>query len=531
MKIAKIISVLILLLVLTPILFLFLSFKNIDLENWNHLIKHILPSVSLNTLILILGTGILSTLISVMLSFLQAFYNFPFKQFFHILFILPLAFPIYVFASIALSLFGITGEFTLFLYNYFSISPLLINIKNIYGLILIYSLTLYPYLYVSLIDGFKVHGQKAFEIGTNLGLSKFQILWKILIPSIKPWYFAGITLIIMEILADYGASSLFNIDTFSTAIYKSWFGLFSIQTASQIACFLISSVFLVYYFLKSIENKKDFSMNLKSRKIKLKTLNKKIILFLLPLLILFLFLSLFLPLSFLFKSSLTYFLNTFTTNNSLYYDLIKNTLNLSILGAIVVIVLSLILAICKHFYLNKNENTFIDISKMGYAIPGAIMAVAIYVPLIHLDKLFFSKPYLTLTIAPLIIGYFIRFLSISLNPLEASFKKIGKSHLNILENLGISRFNRIRSIYFPLFFKSVLGAFFLVLLEIFKELPVTLMSRPFGYDTLATKIFEYTSEGNWEDASVPAFLLFLVGCFTLLIINFLTSKIGKENHE
>lgn len=473
------------------------------------------------------GVVVGTTLIALPLAFVQTFYEFPGRKIFEVLFLLPLAFPLYVYAAIGLTLFGLTGEVTLWISKHTGVSPFFLNIKNNLGLIQVFSFALYPYLYVTMREAFETHGAKTLEVATTLGIKKRKAFKNILLPLTRPWYAAGLTLIMMETLADFGASSMFNVNTFTTGIYRSWFGLFSLPTAAQIASLLISMVFICYFFYKRSENKINFSMASKGsflRKNKIKGIN---LVFLYLGYSLFLFAVIGLPFYFLFQKTFNVLQNNFWEYfSSSLKDPLCNTLKLSFLAALIIIALSYLMAYAKRFeFKNRYADVWFETTKLGYAIPGTIMAVALYVPISKIEKFLFNKNAITFTLIPLFLGYTIRFLSIGLNPLEVSFKKLASSHLSSIKVFGLSKIIQWKKIFFPMTFSTALYAFFMVFLEVLKELPITLMTRPFGKDTLAVKIFEYTAEGDWDRAAIPAFVLVSLG---FMAVFFVYTRVNKK---
>lgn len=528
MSASRILSFFIFLLVIIPVIFLAFSFREAEGENWTHLLHYLFPEMLKETFLLVFGVVIGTSLIAAPLAYLHSFYHYPGKKILDGFFILPLAFPIYVYAAIGLSLFGLTGEVTLWLAQKFGFSPFAIDIKNLLGLIQIFSFALYPYLYVALKEAFQIHGQQAFEVGSNLGMNKLRILHSILLPVSRPWFMAGIVLVIMETIADFGASSMFNVTTFTTGIYRAWFGMFSLPTAAQIASTLVSAVLILYLIYKFFEYKKHYAMSAKAKSIKEIPITGIKLVLLYLILFIFLFATLFLPILFLLKNSYRVLLTNFSGVWESLHEPIWNTLLMAFVGAVIIVLVSLSMAYFSRFKLKRFELVWFEISKMGYAIPGTILAVAIYVPLTRFDQFLFHKNVLTLSLLPLFLGYLIRFLPIALNPLEATFKKIGDTHIAILNNLGISKYLRWKSIFMPLSLATISSSFFLVFLEVMKELPITLMTRPFGHDTLAVKIFEYTSEGDWDRASLPSLFLVILG---VVAIQIMASQINRNKNK
>ena len=498
MLVAKKISFFVALLVIIPMIFLLFSFTEVQTENWLHLIHFQLPTMLKSTAVLLVGVLLGTSLIALPLAYFQTFYQFPGRSLFEVLFLLPLAFPLYVYAAIGLTLFGLTGDITLWISKHTGLSPFLINIKNQFGLIQIFSFALYPYLYVTMREAFETHGGKVFEVATSLKIKKSVAIRKILLPITKPWYAAGIILIAMETLADFGASSMFNATTFTTGIYRSWFGLFSLATAEQVASMLMIIIFICVFFYKKFESKKNYSMAVKSISPKKKKLKG------VKLVLLYLGYAIFLvavvgvPFYFLFQKTILVLGGSRGDDFILSLQApLYHSLYLSLIATIIILGLSYTMAYARRFQLKNSFDIFwFETSKLGYAIPGTILAVALYVPLNKIDQIIFGKSVLTFSLIPLFLGYTVRFVSIGLNPLEVSFKKLSSSHSSQIIVYGLSSLTQWKKIYFPLTVTTALSAFFLVFLELLKELPITLMTRPFGRDTLAVKIFEYTSEGD-----------------------------------
>ncbi|BCE01591.1 ABC transporter permease [Marinicellulosiphila megalodicopiae] len=519
---------------LMPLLVIIASWGFESLSIWNHYLgERFLDSLLFrwisHTLFLCVGVAIGVSFLGVSLALFVSFYDFPLRRFFSWSLMLPLAMPAYVMAFVYLGIFDFSGPVQQFLKGLFGNSYSFFQVRNGGSAIIVFSLVLYPYVYMLARSSFLQQGQNTIQAAQTLGFSPFQALIKVALPICRPAIIAGIALALMETLADFGAVSVFSFDTFTTAIYKSWYDFKNIHASGQIASLLLMFVLIMIVLEKrSRANASYRQQNISTQQLMQTSKLKQLIMTGFCLLIFSL--SFILPVAqlivwFIKKSDFFF--------DPRYFKWVGNTLTLGLLAACLTLVIATFLAwINQQFVQTK---IWIAISTLGYALPSSILAIAIMMLFAGIDHSVFIpiqtalelpvKPILLGSVFALIIAYAIRFNAVAFGPMNSGFGSIRPSITEAGLLLGSSGFTLFRRIHLPILRPSVYTAFLLVLVDTMKEMPATLLMRPYGWDTLAVKIFEYTSEGEWELAAVPALTLVCAG---LIPVIFLVSKSQKS---
>ena len=512
-----------------PVLVVLSSLADPNQEIWEHLWQFVLPELLVNTLWLVLGVGLGVTLLGVSLAWLTAACDFPGRRFFSWALLLPLALPAYVTAFVWLGLFDFTGPLPTWLreeYGLVKLPP----IRSRGGVILVMTLALYPYVYLTARAAFQGQGRRLLEAAQSLGLNRFQAFWRVALPMARPGIMAGLLLAIMETLADFGTVSVFNYNTFTTAIYKAWFSLFSLPAASQLASILIFFVFVVALLEYQLRANRSYAASTRSAaaptRIRLAGWHGALasawsalvfgLAFALPV-----------------WQILDWASGIFATDlDARYLEFAWHSLLLSGLGAALVGALALILGYAQRLHPTGAMRITARLATLGYALPGAVLAVGIFIPVAWLDNqlidwLHLDGQILGGTLAVMLLAYCARFLAVSFGPVESGLGRISRSVDEAAQSLGVVGARRLWSIHIPMLRVSILTAAALTFVDIMKELPITLMTRPFGWDTLAVRVFEMTSEGEWERAALPAAAIALVG---LLPVFFLIRNTEHANH-
>jgi len=399
-----------------------------------------------------------------------------------------------------------------------------IDIKSVTSISLIFSLCLHPYVYLLLKQAFEGQGDHLFKVSRSLGYTKVESFLKITLPLAKPWIFGSLAIILMETLADFGGVSVFNFDTFTTAIYESWTGMFSFITATKLSAILIFFALLVLGAEAKLTSKQKFFIKSKSGFVapfELSQLFKSMALIWLLLLIVT---TIFIPSYQLFswcKDNLD--LQSLLNNYPYFY----NTVRLAFITALVTTIVTTLLASSSRFLKSVNWERLTKLTTLGYAIPGSIIAVAVFGLFtkikISLGDFINQNSFLYFI---LVVGLMTRFLSISYKNIFSSFKRISPN-LDKAAALLAKPSVIIFKIHIPLIKSGIISGFLMVLIEVMKEMPMTLMLRPFGKDTLSVKIYEFTSEGDWERAAIPALLIVLAGFISIVIMT-VVEKIGSK---
>ena len=523
--------------VIIPILTVFLSFFETT-SNYYQILKDtfLLEYIS-NSIILLLSVLILTFLIGTGTAYLVSFYRFPLSNFFKWALILSFAVPPYIYAY----------SLTAFFENYgtaYSILKSLFGDKNynlyipkfdgMLGVILSLSFSLFAYVYILARASFLYQSQNFIDLGKNLGFTNFKTLYTIILPAARPAIVAGLSLVAMETLAEFGAVDFFSINTLTTGIYNSWITFDDLAFANQLSFFLLLFIFALFILENLSRNKAKYHFNAKGGfKQKHKSqLNgtKSIAAFLFCFFIFFL--------SFLFPlSQMLYWTIKFPENlfDLQIIDILSNTLYLVILSSFVLIMFSLISNYGNRVTKNKTLNILSTLSISGYAIPGVILAVAFITFIAWFDEsvvknlgLFSIKKIFIGSILGLVIVYFVRFYSLAFNGIKSGYEKINISVDESSYLLGYSKRKTFMNIHIPFLRNSLLFVCILISLEIIRELPITLILRPFNFETFATTAYISASEDLLEAAAVPSLFLILIATFFIIV----TSKyILRDNNE
>lgn len=510
------------LLVLVPLAVIVFALHSFDAEIWQFLLEYELPLLLKNTLFLVLGVGVGVTVIGTTTAWLTAMTDFPLKRFFAWAMMLPLAVPAYVLAFVQLGIFDYTGMISTYLRQAWGLEQGLPDVRNGFGLTVVMSLTLYPYVYLLAKNAFGSMGNRALEAGASLGLSSTQAFVKLALPMARPWIAGGTILALMEVLADFGAVSVFGYDTFTTAIYQAWFGFYSIDTAKQLASLLIGLVFVFLLLEQISRGRRRFEVTGRAshhRTITLMGYKKWLATLYCSLILCLAFL---IPLIQLTAWAITSWQEVVLTELMIQ---IWHSVSISLMTALVVAATALFIVIAARSDKSRYALAATKISTLGYAIPGTVLAVGVFVPVAWLDNWLIANiaafsdtdAIFKGTIFAMLIALLIRFLALGVQSVDAGMKRIRTTHIEAAASLGSTPFGTVRRVYLPLI-KSALGVTMLmVFVDTMKEMPITLMMRPFNWDTLSVRIFSFTSEGLYDKASLPALAIILAGLIPVIL--------------
>lgn len=495
-----------------------------DAEIWGHLWQHVLPDILVNTFWLVLGVGVGTTLLGVSLAWLTAACEYPGRRFFAWALLLPLAIPAYITGFVWLGMFDFTGSVPAWLRETWGVAwhP---PIRSRAGVILVMTLALYPYVYLTASAAFREQGGRMLEAAQTLGLNRLAAFFRVALPIARPGIMAGVLLVLMETLADFGAVAVFNYDTFTTAIYKTWFSLFSLQAASQLASILVLFVFVVVLL----------EANLRARTNVAAAARGEAVLGRIPLTgwhawlaagwsALILGLACVLPVWQITVWAMGVFARDF---DSRYFTFVSHTLLLSTLGTFLVVVLALLLTYAQRLRPSMAMRAAVRLATLGYALPGAVLAVGIFIPVAWLDHRLInllamfgvdSGQILGGTLLVMLLAYCARFMAVGHSPIEAGLARVSRGLDEVAQSLGVVAGRRLLRVHLPLLRPGLLTAAALVFVDIMKELPITLMTRPFGWDTLAVRVFEMASEGEWQRAALPAVTIVLTCLLPVILL-------------
>lgn len=513
------------LLTAVPLAIVLTSFLAPEREIWNHLAENVLPGLLANTFTLALGVGIGVTLLGVSLAWLTAACEFPGRKFFSWALLLPLAVPAYVTAFVFVAWLDFTGPVQTWLRAAFGSSAWFPPIRSGGGVVLVMTLALYPYVYLLARNAFLTQGRSAMEAAQSMGCSHTEGFFRVALPMARPWIMGGLMLALMETLADFGTVAVFNYDTFTTAIYKTWFGLFSLSGASQLASVLVLLVFALILLEQLTRSRLRYThsgRHSQSERIRLAGWRGGLASGFAATVLLTAFV---LPVGQLVLWSARVFTQDFDER---YLGFLWHSLSLGAIAAGLTVACALILAYAQRRHADSWTRIAVRIATLGYAVPGPVLAVGIFIPLawldnqlIHLSKtLLGHDPGLLLqgTLLVMLPAYLTRFLAVGYNPVESAMQRITRNLDEAARTFGVSGLQMLRRVHLPMLRGGLFSAAALVFVDVMKEMPITLMTRPFGWDTLAVRIFEMTSEGEWERAALPAVALVLAGLLPIALL-------------
>ncbi|MDP2432314.1 MAG: iron ABC transporter permease [Pseudomonadota bacterium] len=512
-------------LTLIPVLVVASALLDPDQEIWAHLWQYTLPELLVNTLWLALGVGLGVSLIGVALAWLTAACEFPGRRFFTWALLLPLALPAYVTAFVWLGLFDFSAWLPTWLRDTWGI-VWLPPVRSRGGVILVMALSLYPYVYLTARTAFQGQGRRLMEAAQSLGLGRVRGFFRVALPMARPGIVAGVSLALMETLADFGTVSVFNYNTFTTAIYKAWFSMFSLSAASQLASILIFFVLVLVLLEQASRQKRSYAQSARgggaSARIRLIGWQAWLAAGFAGLIFLLAFA---LP----FTQLLVWAYHAVGSDlDTRYFAFIWHSLLLSGIGAVLVAALALALGYAQRLQPSPGMAFTVRLAAIGYALPGAVLAVGFFIPVAWLDNLIIDQvrawtghetgQILGGTLAVMLLAYCARFLAVGFGSVETGLGRITRSLDEASEVLGVTGFKRLYRVHLPMLRAPLLVAMALTFVDIMKELPITLMTRPFGWDTLATRVFEMTSEGEWERAALPAVAIAIVGLLPIFLL-------------
>ena len=512
-KFQDIIALLLFTLIFSPILFLLVKSFYQDTESLKYLFKNLLFDYSINTIYLVIITSFFSLILGIIPAWYVSNHQFPGRRIIDLILYLPLSIPTYIMAFTYSELLSYTGPFKI-TYDFLQI--------EILGILLAFSL--YPYIYSVSRISFSLFGSKYYDLAKNLGLSGYQTLIKVVLPLSKPAIFSGLFLVIMEVLNEYGAVKYFGVNTYTIGIFRSWNSMNDSGAAIQLSSILLFIVAFLFFLEKYFNQNKRFSFSKNSKLVSLirPDNSTKFLIYLICLI----------PIVLAFVIPVLFnLINIFSSFDDINFE---RLLNLTFNSFAICSIASILILIVSTFFLYNEKisnskiyyyiNQFIS---LGYSIPGAVVALAVIISVTSLDNLndnikllgSFSVYFLIL-----IYAYIIRFMAVGKSPIKSSLEKHPDSYDNSAKNLGLSNFKIFQKIYFPINKYAFFTALILVFIDLMKELPITLILRPFNFDTLATQTYEFAIEEMIPLSSIYSSVIILICCILLVFLKIFLDK-------
>ena len=512
--------------VLIPIITVFTSFFE-NTSNYYEILKDtFLLEYILNSGILLISVLVMTFILGTGSAYLVSFYKFPGSNFFKWALILSFAVPPYIYAYSLTAFFENYGTAFTILKNLFGDGNYNKNIPKfdgMFGAILSISFSLYAYVYILARASFLYQSQNLIDLGKNLGFSKFKSFYKIVLPAARPAIAAGLSLVAMETLAEFGAVDFFSINTLTTGIYNSWIYFDDLAFANRISFFLLLFIFSLFILENLSRRKAKYHFNSRGgfkQKEKIKLSGNEAFFALIFCFLIF-FMSFIFPLSQMLYWTIKFPENLFDLK---IIDLFLNTLYLVTLSSLVLLIFSLISNYGNRIGNNKILNFLSTLSIAGYAIPGVILAIAFITFLAWFDNSIIKSFGITSikkifigSILGLVIVYFVRFYSLAFNGIKSGYEKMNISVDESAYLLGYSKSKTFINIHIPFLRNSLLFIIILISLEIIRELPITLILRPFNFETFATTAYISASEDLLEAAAVPSLFLILIASLFIIV--------------
>ncbi|MEM7062664.1 MAG: iron ABC transporter permease [Cyanobacteria bacterium P01_B01_bin.77] len=528
---------LIALLVASPILVVLGSVLSPSEGVFSHLASTVLNQYITHSLMLMIGVGLGVLVLGIGMAWLVTMCRFPGSRLFEWALLLPLAAPAYLLAYTYTDWLDYYGPVQLWLRSQFGWQSVtdywFPDVRSIGGAMVMFSLTLYPYVYMLARVAFLEQSVCTLEASRSLGCGPWRSFFRVALPLARPAIIAGLSLALMETLSDFGTVDYFGVATFTTGIYRTWFGMGAQVAAAQLSAMLMVFILILivlerwsrrqakYYQAKN-STQRPQPYNLQG----IRALGA-VIACGLPIT-----LGLLLPGGILAHMTLT---NLDETLDNRFVELAQHSLILAGLTAGIGVVVALVLSYGARLSKKPLVDMGVRLASMGYAVPGAVIAVGILIPVVELDKGLSTWIEATTgnsvglllsgTITALIFAYLVRFLAVALGTVESGLGKIRPTIDDAARSLGCSPTKTLVKIHTPLMASSLLTALMLVFVDVMKELPATLVMRPFNFDTLAIRVYQYASDERLVEASAPALMILLVGLIPVILLSW---RIARE---
>jgi iron(III) transport system permease protein len=512
---------------LLPILSLFVVASEPQPEWWTHLIRFVLPHATRDTLLLLVGVSTVAGGIGVVLAALVSLTDFPGRRLIKGLAILPLAFPIYLHAFIYVEILDASGKLQLLIRHLLGAEMPALEVRSMWGAISIFSLVLYPYVYLPLVIAFSAQSTDYRDVARTLGCSPWGAFWRVQLPGVRPAFVAGLSLALMEALADFGASEYLSVRTYAYMIYSTWITRGSLAAAAQLALVLVAIVGVLVvvenYSRRASSHVMRSGRTRRSARIRLGG----------PLAILaslFSFvvvgLAFVVPAGFLIQAALLR--PSANGLSSEFFTLLARTTTLAVTSAVLIAMLATVLGLLPRWDRRRALGLLVQLSTIGYAVPGVVLALGALFAYTSIDhgldavarRLIGSSAGLLISGTPVILflAYLSRFMAVGHGPISSRLLQLSTAQDDVARTLGRSLPAVFGRILLPQLSPALAAAVLLLAVDIMKELPMTLLLRPIGVETLATSLYGDAARGQFEDGSTEALAILAVGVAAVLII-------------
>ncbi len=521
-------------LALLPSLYIAAGLFERPTENWEHIQAYMLKDSALQSLYLVAGTVGCTVIIGVALAWLVTVYDFPLRGFLSWALVLPLAVPPYIAAYTYSSMFSYTGVIQTFMRNKlgWTPDPRYFDIMSMQGAIAIFTLFLFPYVYVIVKAFLEKQSASYMENARLLGRHPFAVFWRVGLPISQSAIVGGASLVAFEVLNDYGVAKYYGISSFTTAIFTTWFGMSDVSSAFRLAALLMLAVTGLFLIERLLRRRRLYSSTTsKVRELRRRRLQGWPAYAACLLGLAIVALSFFIPVAQLAVWAAWTYRDVV---NASFIRLVLHTLFISAITIVILMAFAIIAANVSRMRRSPFTMVLSKLLSMGYSMPGAVLSIGVLAVFISLDRklagwygwlgLGENRLVLSMSLAMLVFAYVVRFLAVGYNAVEAGFEKTGTRYSEASRLLGFGMTRTFFKVDLPLIKGAVLAGCILTFMEIVKELPLTLLLRPFNFETLATKAYQYASDEQIHQASVPSLLIIGIGILSVAFYHRLGEK-------
>lgn len=541
-KHSSLLAVIVLCLLLSvPVLTVFSSVFNSSDGVWQHLVDTLLWSYISESLQLMLGVGVMVLLLGVAPAWLVTMTRFPGSRWLEWALVLPLAMPAYIIAYTYTGMLDVAGPVQGFIRDTFDLRfgdywfP---QIRSTGGAITMLSLVLYPYVYLLSRMAFLEQSVCVLEVSRTLGSSPWHAFTRVAVPLARPAIIAGLALVLMETLADYGTVQYFGISTFTAGIFRTWFGMGSATAAAQLSAVLMLFILVLVIAEQWSRNRARYH-HTSTRYTRLPQLRLKgwkmagaLLYCLVP--VFFGFIIPFLQLAWWAWDTRA------LVDFSAFSQLVFNSLRLAFTAALIALMLGLLITYAKRLQPGVSMRTATRILGLGYAVPGTVIAVGVLIPFAWFDNTLdawmrvqfgiSTGLLMSGTLVAVVFAYIVRFLPVAMNTVDAGLGKIKPSMDDAGRSMGLGAWQILRRIHIPMLKGSLLTAALLVFVDVLKELPATLILRPFNFNTLAIRTYELANQERLTEAAASALMIVVAGIIPVIIIS-LSISASRPGHD
>lgn len=522
---------LIVVILLSPVLLLALRTWGLETDNWDHFRTFLLGEAVITTLWLAFLSVWGAAVVGVLGAWLVTCFDFPFRKAFEWLLVLPIAIPPYIAAYVYAGMLSYTGSVQVITRGWgLQIPQNWLDIMSLPGAVFIFIITLYPYVYIIVKSFLKRHSAQFIENARVVGYGSSGILLKVILPLIRIPLTGAMILVLMEIVSDFGVVKYYGLQTVSTLIFKAWFGMRDLGLAGRLSLGLLAVILVIQSIEEWLRGRRGYSIGSgKSGElspVKLRLFERILAVG---------FLSTVFGVAFLIPVGQMIFWATLAWERVDLFKILNvfgSTVVMSTLAALIILTLGVLIGNRTRFMGSRIAPLINRMTQVGYSVPGAIIAVGTLILFVSLDGLLYpvyqmfdpetKKLILSSGLVMLLFAYVVRYMAIGYNSVQSGFTKIGNRFREASRVLGYSSGQTLMRIELPMLQRSLMAGFILVFIDVLKELPLTLLLRPFNYDSLATLVYVYAGDERIHEASIPSLAIVgisLVAVIGLEIIN------------